>query len=279
MQYHEYAPSVHLRPFIEKLWTLESDASDIYPMEHLITPMGAEGLVITYQPVAQKFILDGAPNVLPEVYLFVQPLRPWKVITEGCSGILGVFFRAGSLYSILKSSMTDLVGQIIELQSFIGSKPVRLLREQLVDAHPAERIALAEGFFSKYFYHRSNHHMDTTQLAVQLIRQNKGKMSIEQIAAKLGVSRQAVARQFAEKAGISPKFYSRMMHFSAVQKFLKNHPRASWLDITYRFEYSDQSHLIKDFYHFTGTSPKGYTALNTFLVDNFALPDLDIKSF
>ena len=38
MQYQEYAPSLHLRPFIEKFWTLETDASDTYPMEQLITP-------------------------------------------------------------------------------------------------------------------------------------------------------------------------------------------------------------------------------------------------
>ena len=278
MRYQEYSPSLQLRPYIEKIWTSESDASDTYPIEHLITPFGVEGLVITYQPAAQKFILNNKPTLLPEVYLFIQPLKPWTVITEGCSGILGVFFRAGSLHSILKSSMQDVVGHIIELQSFIGSKPVRLLREQLIEALPDERIALVEGFFSKYFYSRYDY-QNTTQLAVNLIRQHKGKIPIEQLAAKLGVSRQALARQFAEKAGVSPKFYSRMIHFSAVQKFLNNHPHASWLDITYRFGYSDQSHLIKDFYEFTGTSPKGYAALDTFLVNNFALPDIDTNLF
>ncbi len=276
MHYQEYTPSLHLRHFIEKIFTLESDASDTYPMEHIMTPNGAEGLVITYQPVAQKFILGNTPAALPEVYLFIQPLVPWRVITEGCSGSLGVFFKAGSLHTILKSSMPDVVGQIIELQAFIGSKPVRLLREQLMEALPEERIALVERFFSKYFYHRPTH-PNTTQLAVQLIRQHKGRIPIEQIAGKLGISRQAIARQFTEKAGISPKFYSRMINFSGVQKYLKKYPEASWLDITYRFDYSDQSHLIKDFYQFTGTSPKGYTALDTFLVNSLALPDINTK--
>lgn len=204
MHYREYTPSILLKPFIEKIWTLESDASDTYPIEHLITPFGVEGFVITYQTVAQKFILNNKPTLLPEVYLFIQPLVPWKVITEGCSGILGVFFRAGSLHTILRSSMQDLVGQLIELQSFIGSMPVRLLREQLVEALPAERIALVETFFSKYFYQQP-HYPHTIQLAVQMIRQHKGKIPIEKIATRLGISRQAIARQFAEKAGVSPK--------------------------------------------------------------------------
>lgn len=278
MRYQEYIPSLHLRPFIEKIWTLESDAFDVYPMEHLITPNGSEGLIITYQPVAQKFILNNKITILPEVYLLIQPYTPWKVVTEGCSGILGVFFRAGSLHTLLKSHMTDIVGQVIELQSFIGNKPVRMLREQLVEALPGERIAIVESFFCTYFY-TSNIHLNTAQSAVRLIRQHKGLIPIEKVAAKLGISRQAIARQFAEKVGISPKYYSRMIHFSSVQQFLKKYPNTSWVDLTYRFNYSDQSHLIKDFYQFTGTSPKWYAALDTFLANNFSLPDIDIKSF
>lgn len=44
MHYQEYTPSLHLRPFIEKFWTLESNDSDTYPMEHLLTPNGSEDL-------------------------------------------------------------------------------------------------------------------------------------------------------------------------------------------------------------------------------------------
>lgn len=277
MHYKEYAPSVHLKPFIEKIWTLESDDSDIYPMEHLLTPNGTEGLIFTYRQVAQKFILHNKLTVLPEVYLLIQPYEPWKVITEGCSGILGVFFRAGSLYTTLKSCINNIVGQVIELQSFLGSRPVRILREKLVEALPSERIAIVESFFSKYFCSPS-YFGNTTRSAVQVIRQHKGRISIEQIASKLGMSRQAIARQFAIKVGISPKDYCRIVHFNSVQHFLKNHPYASWLDITYKFNYFDQSHLIRDFYHFTGFSPKGYAALDPFLISNFALPEVD-KTF
>ena len=273
MQYKEYTPSLHLRPFIEKIWTLESDVSDTYPMEHLITPNGAEAIIITYKKVAQKFILNNQLTVLPEVYIIMQLHTPWRVITEGCSGIVGVFFRAGSLYTFLKSSVAGLIGHVIELQAFLGSKPVRLFREQLVEALPEERIALAEHFFSLYFYNMPNH-QNTIRYAIQLIRQHNGMIPVETIAAELGISRQAIARQFAEKVGVSPKQYSRLIHFNTVQKFLQNHPHASWSDVTYRFDYFDQSHLIKDFYQFTGTSPKGYKALDTFLVDHFALPDI-----
>ena len=104
-------------------------------------------------------------------------------------------------------------------------------------------------------------------------------MPIERIAASLGISRQAIARQFVEKAGVSPKQFSRLIYFNTVQHYLKKHPRASWIDVTYRFDYCDQSHLIKGFYHFTGTSPKGYAALDTFLVNSFVRMDNDRKFF
>lgn len=75
-----------------------------------------------------------------------------------------------------------------------------------------------------------------------------------------------------------PKYYSRIIHFNAAFQFLKKNPHTSWIDFTYRFDYFDQSHMIKDFYHFTGASPKGYAALVS-LVDNNnnILDDLNLK--
>ncbi len=268
MNYKEYTASMHLRPFIEKFWTLTSDAFDTYPMEQMITPNAVEGLMITFPPVVQKFVVNNHPTVLPEMVLFLQPHAPWKLVTEGCSEILGVFFRAGSIHTLLKSGLTNIVGQVMETQAFLGSRPVRILVDRVVEAPPDQRITILEEFFTRHFCNLP-HQQNRIALAVRLIQKYKGLMPIEKIAASLGITRQAIARQFTEKVGVSPKQYSRLIHFNTVQQYLKKYPRSSWIDITYRFDYSDQSHLIKDFYHFTGTSPKGYIALDTFLVNSF----------
>jgi AraC-like DNA-binding protein len=274
MLYQEFKASAILRPYIEKIWSLETGPGDAYPMEHMITPNGTEGLILSYQKVAQKFILNGEDVVLPEAYMFIQPLAPWTVVTTGCSGIIGVFFKAGSLHTLFQTSMNELIGHVIEPQAFLGNKPIRCLLEKLSEIKPEYRIALVENFFIKYFNTVASH-PKTTQNAVNLIRQYDGMVSIEQLSNYFNISRRGLSKQFYEKVGISPKYYSRTVRFSAVQRYLMTHPKTSWLDITHKFKYFDQSHLIKDFYNFTGSSPLDYTTLDTFLTDRFLLPDVN----
>lgn len=171
--------------------------------------------------------------------------------------------------------MTNIVDQVIELEAFIGSRAVRVLRQQVAEATPEKGIILMEELFSNYFCNNPFH--NTVVWAIQLIRQSNGKLSIEQISAKLGISRQAIARQFAEKVGVSPKYYSRIIHFNAAYQFLKKNPHTSWLELTYRFDYFNQSHMIKDFYDFTGASPKGYAALVSLVANNEILPEMNLK--
>lgn len=278
MHYQECLPHPSLQPYIDKFWILETGPEDVYPMEHIITPNGTEGLILSYQKPAQAFMLNGKPVTLPEAYMFINPCTPWAVITRECSGIIGVFFKAGSLYNLLKTSMTGIVGQVIEPQAFMGNKPIRILLEQLANAQPQERIALVEKFFMRCFC-LLTHPLTGVHCAVNLIRQKRGIVSIEAIANQMGISRRAVEKQFAEKVGISPKAYSRITKFNAVQRYLLNHRQPSWLDITQQFGYYDQSHLIKDFYSFTGSSPLAYTFLDTFLAERFIPPDMHSNSF
>ena len=271
MTYQEYEPHPGLQPYIEKFWTLETAPSDPYPMEHLITPNGTEGLILSYQQPAQTFVLHTVRIPLPEAYVYANPDRPWRVITEGPSGVLGVFFKAGSLHHLFKTSMSDVVGQVAELQAFLGSRPIRVLLEKLADAKPHQRIALVEDFFSNYFC-LAPCRLTMAQHIVHLIQQQQGRVSVESIAHQVGVSRRTIEKQFVEKVGLSPKFYSRMMRFTAVQQYLALHPHACWLDITHHFGYYDQSHLVKDFHSFAGSSPLAYTSLDKFLVERFVHP-------
>lgn len=274
MHYQEYTPSLHLSPFIEKFWTLETDASDTFPMEFLGTPNGAEGFIINLR-MGYKVIINNQLFNVPEV-IILMPYSPWKILVEGHSKAIGVFFKAGSMYTLLKCSMTIIVDQLIELEAFLGSKAVRVLKEQVLDSTEEKGIAIMENFFSRYFSCKP-YHLDTVGWTVQLIRQSNGTLSIEQIASKLGISRQAIARQFADKVGVSPKYYSRVIHFNSVQQYLKNNPKTSWSELTYWFNYFDQSHMIKDFYDFTGASPSGYADLISFLFSNEILPDMNLK--
>lgn len=92
MHYKEYSPSLHLRPFIEKFWTLETDNSDSYPMEFLATPNGAEGFIINLEKTDYKVIINDQLFDVPEVNIII-PYSPWKILVAGHSQAIGVFLK------------------------------------------------------------------------------------------------------------------------------------------------------------------------------------------
>ena len=65
-------------------------------------------------------------------------------------------------------------------------------------------------------------------------------------------------KKFKEQIGMSPKAYACATRFRSLISELYNNPDLSWMDLVVHYEYTDQSHLIKDFHRYTGTSPKEY---------------------
>jgi transcriptional regulator GlxA family with amidase domain len=87
-------------------------------------------------------------------------------------------------------------------------------------------------------------------------------MRIEQLAARLGVSRQHMAAQFRDKVGLSPKLYARIRRFRRATAALKTTPAPDWAQLALDCGYFDQSHLIHDFQEFAGSAPERFHFYN-----------------
>lgn len=78
------------------------------------------------------------------------------------------------------------------------------------------------------------------------------------IAADAALSERTVQLRFKKYVGYSPKEMLRFLRFKQVISSIENNTAASidWFDLIHDFGYHDQSHLIKDFQHYLGTSPE-----------------------
>jgi AraC-like DNA-binding protein len=92
-------------------------------------------------------------------------------------------------------------------------------------------------------------------VAVGSILQTHGQVKVNELSKQERVSVRTLTRKFTEQIGLSPKHYARIVRFREIMNYLLISPEASWLDMTYNFGFHDQSHLIKEFQHFTGLSP------------------------
>lgn len=257
MTFQEFSPSPHLRSYVDRYWLVETCSTDPHPMEHALTPNAMDGFVFQFQTQAPHLFLQGAHHQeLPVAYGLMQPLEPWRLRLPAACCIAGMFFKPGVLHYWLRYPMHELARQPFDLEALLG-KAVRQLTEQLrAEAMPHHRVLL-ENFVVKHLPLGAPFSTCTEQ-ALRLLAEQRGVVSVYDLASELRVSRQFLARQFAAHVGVSPKQMGRVMRFNALHKRLIRQQPPNWLDLVYEFGYHDQAHLIKDFRSFTGASPTNY---------------------
>lgn len=83
---------------------------------------------------------------------------------------------------------------------------------------------------------------------------------VKAIAADSNLSERTIQTRFKKYVGYSPKELLRFLRFKQVITTIEQAPgeTVDWFDLIHDFGYHDQSHLIKDFKHFLGTTPQEF---------------------
>ncbi|WP_460752476.1 AraC family transcriptional regulator [Marinomonas epiphytica] len=115
----------------------------------------------------------------------------------------------------------------------------------------------------------SNRETDIVDYCLEEIQCNYGAIRIIDLANNLGVSDRLLRKKFSQSIGMSPKQYSRIVKFqNLIYSLLYATPSETNNHSSMRCCYYDDSHLIRDFKHFTEMTPSCF--LNSVL-------DLEIK--
>jgi len=269
MNFKEYAPVPVLQPYVDRFWIVETFSDDLYPMEHALTPNGMDGIIfLLYNQIPQNFIRNNISQPLPDNYGLIQPLTHWRLCIPGPCLIVGVFFKPAVLHRWLRYPMYELTGQPIDMEAVLG-REITGLNEQLSEK-TGDIIQILEAFLISRLPVLRPTVNTYADYATSLLIQQKGRHSIQLLAAELKVSRQFLARQFADKVGISPKHFGRVVRFNAMHRTISAKVQPDWLDMVCQFGYYDQAHLIKDFHDFIGWSPTDYLHAPTEAADFYA---------
>lgn len=154
-----------------------------------------------------------------------------------------------------------------KLVSYEDIAPVqsRDLMEQLYAAGDhTSRYQQLDKFFQELFYKemvKPNNALDTVTRAVQIILYHGGTMPVSRLANELCYSKRNVERRFQEILGVSPKTFSKIIHFNASMKQLvQKHPKTSIEEIAWQMGYHDLSHFSKEFRQLYPKTPSDFCA-------------------
>lgn len=178
-----------------------------------------------------------------------------KMRTHPLQDYFVVHFLPGMMPRFADIRPTELTEKIISLPKVLGTETATL-----VDAMQSTKNFDARQRFMEEFFRRSRletvFRKGTHTNAVQMVRSCHGQITVNELAKQLGLTIRTLERIFQEHVGLTPKKFIRLIRFqSALQCLKQGGPSTDLADLAYRFGYTDQSHLIKDFKSFAHRSP------------------------
>jgi len=263
MQYSEFKPSAAASSLIKCFWVLEDEA----PADSVqtIIPDGRPELIIHLgHPFAQK--RNGSWHQQPQIFFIGQITGPFLVCPAGLVRTIGVRFRPEGASKLLRLPMFELTNLAVPLENI----STRLWRE-IESLFECDSLARQLKRLEQILLIASEQ-TDADQLvsfAVKELEVVKGLISVGELARQVNLSARQFERRFRQAVGIPPKLFARMQRFQSVLQTIEQ-TGPTWVDAAVGSGYYDQSHLIRDFREFSGTTPSALLAENFDLTRRFS---------
>lgn len=257
MVYEEFAVHPCLRPFIRCCWTLSIPPSVGKQKQHYFLSEGMEWIFNLADPL--ELLMDGLACNDVENSFFTGPMtRPMVVRPIGKVSLFGVCFKPGGAHAFIPCMVGEMMNQCISAADLQDAETFGIDDSILIECPgPQARVMNAERLFLQRL--DGIRTMDTrTAFAVDTIERRRGRVDMDQLSVSVGLSHRQLERLFKAQVGLSPKQLCRSLRFKSVFHQLATSPGDGWAITSQHCGYYDQSHLIRDFKHYTGNSPAAF---------------------
>ncbi|MBS1602767.1 MAG: helix-turn-helix domain-containing protein [Bacteroidetes bacterium] len=254
--FNSVVPHPLLRPYVAKMWVFESSGRLPDQERKLIVPNAHLKLTLTYRNGIEARVGDN-PFLQRENELSLTGLIDTPVILnpflDAETGTIIIEFNPLGAYRCFRLRYAEIRNQITDLSDLIGVRAVKL-RSQLAEAGDAPRklqilqeflIGQLEKYEADPIYDHCIHRITATN----------GLTTVAQLEKETGYSARWLHRKFSEHLGTGAKNLAEILRFKqfyqaystgASQHCLKQH--------IYHYYY-DQSHFLRAFRRYTGTTP------------------------
>lgn len=262
MTYHEIKPGKPLQPYVKCYYVYESDSSVAF--EDTVFPSGCTELIFNLGG-GNWHTFNGETFVTnPAIELWGQLVRPLPIRSTGQNTMLGIRLLPHAAAAILNDNVSLFNNQVSSYGDIYG-KNVSILHNQLLEARSwSKRVAIVEAFLLQQLSLATKR---LPKLAVindlmYELRHQDIPLTMETMAGRYGITARYMQQLFLQHTGLTPKLYSQIHRF---QKSLQlvTAGDLSLTSIAYECGYADQSHFIKEFKTFTGSTPSGYSPANS----------------
>jgi AraC-like DNA-binding protein len=224
-------------------------------MERLI-PGGRIEMIFNFarslEWVAATDSLKGISNA--NVEFMGQRDRIFFARTTGDVNLLGIRFKPGGINAFTGIPAVSLLNEFTPADNVVRF-PLSEWESRLQEtASDSDKIKLLNKLLTGAIQPTGKDWMWTCNI-VRTIQNEENSSSIYELCSGKGGYYKKLERAFLHYVGYTPKYYSRIIRFNKALREISLQP-VSLTNVGYGCGYFDQSHFIKDFRQFTGTTPK-----------------------
>ena len=259
MRYVSYRPGPPLNEFVEYFWLIEGGQA---PRLEKILPSGTIELVVNLkndeihihdpQEPEQFQMFSGA--VFSGTYA-----RSFICNALQHEAIMGVHFKAGGAFPFLCAEASELTNAHANLSDLWGRSGLELRERLCAASTPQERFHIMEAALRTHFHTPATSQFQI-QMALKWMVTVDNRASVRDVSRELGFSQRRFIQIFSSLVGLTPKLFCRISRFQQACVLTENAAGPNWAELAVTCGYFDQSHLIRDFKEFSGSTPTIYSA-------------------
>lgn len=267
MSYWLLQPDPALRSEVKSYFVTDVTERSCDKLE-LHMPDGYAEIVFVFGAGYERHALDSSSSVANMRHSYVIGGRSRSIVTrdKGRIRVIGVKLEPGSLRGLIGSPLTDLRDCTADLRD-VNDRGLLAMEDALAGASGVREIRAR---LDRFLLDRRSAMRPRNPLVERLmnrIRIERGCTSLTRTAEEYGVDPRTMERHFIAWSGMSAKAYCRIVRFKlAYHAFLQrcmSRPGgrcAANGGADPLHGYYDQSHFIREFRFFTGTSPRQVAA-------------------
>ena len=165
-------------------------------------------------------------------------------------------FKSFGSFPFLHIPVQELNEKIIPAEQVFGDEILKLRNSILAKETSEEKFLAAEEWLNSRYDHGKTPPSDLL-IALEKI-QTESIANYNTIIENYPKSQKHLIDQFKKYVGLTPKYYQRILRFNEILQQIHKNGEIDWAQIAYQCEYSDQSHFIKEFKHFSGFNPQKF---------------------
>lgn len=241
-----------LRKTIKYFWVQKSSRPLI--LNHKLLPVNNIDIVLNFSaPTVYKY--DGVKTTVPR-FSFNGIRNQYCTLRQtGPVHSIGISFLPHGLYPLLKIPLSEFEDKTVDLQTAISEFSSKLEIELYPVKKTIETLAILEDCLVEFINPELILDTSLQNLFRMLASGLENNSDLTTFCEHHGIHQKKLERIFNQYVGVSPKRFFRISRFNSMVNQIIDKKYDDFTTLAHARSFYDQSHFIKEFKRFSGSSP------------------------